>query len=238
VGSCGTTLEGNPHRKKRWRVDAFGLAHTYYKRVPRPAMVEEYFEGAQKIDVHNHMRQGPKGACLENRGTQRWDWRFFQTFLGMNVVDSFLAYRRWCPGKNKCTNKQFLRVLADGLLDNTIGCAPDAPVLRPRVAVVEETKGTKHIVHDLKPMKISAYFIGRKAAAESEGRKPPQTVLKCRLCSKNCSTFCKTCSPNTTKTRGIYALCGPGTGRDCFFNHQKKGKPSGSDSETDWEDLI
>ena len=151
----------------------------------------------------------------------------------MNVVDSYLAYRRWCPGQSKCNQKQFLRVLADGLLNNTIGCAPDAPVLRPRVTIVEGPKGVQTVVHVMKSLKTAAYFIGRKAAAESEGLKPPQTVLKCRLCHKNCSTFCKTCSDNTTKTRGICALCGPGTGRDCFIKHQKNYKPSGSDSETD-----
>ena len=108
----------------------------YYKRVARPEMVEEYFEGSKKNDVHNHMLQGPKGASFENRVTQRWDWRFFQTFLDITVVDSYLTYRRWCPGQSKCNNKQFLRVLADGLLNNTIGCAPDAPALRPRVTIV------------------------------------------------------------------------------------------------------
>ena len=129
-------------------------------------------------------------------------------------------------------------MLADGLLNNTIGCAPDALALRPRVTIVVGGKGTETVVHIIKPLKTAAYFIGRKAAAESEGLKPPQTVLKCRLCHRNCSTFCKTCSHNTTKTRGIHALCGPGTGRDCFAKHQKTHKSSGSDTETDWEDLI
>ena len=156
----------------------------------------------------------------------------------MTVVDTYLAYTRWCPGQSKCPNKQFLRVLADGLLNNTIGCAPDAPVLRPRVVIVEGVKGGSILVHVMKPLKTTAYFIGLKATAQAEGLKPPQTVLKCRQCHKNCSTFCKTCSDDTTKTRGISVLCGPGTGHDCFIKHQKNHKPSGSDSETDWEDLI
>ena len=87
----------------------------------------------------------------------------------MLEVDSFLTYTRWCPGQRGCTNQQFLRVLSKQLLDNTYGCAPDAPVLRPRQR--PQTGGSKSVVeaHDLKPLKHAAFFIRRKAAAEARG---------------------------------------------------------------------
>ena len=109
----------------------------------------------------------------------------------MNVVDVYLTYRSWCPGQSKCTSKQFLRLLADGLLNNTIGCAPDVPVLHLRVTIVEGAKGVQTVVHVMKSLKTVTYFIGSKVETESEDLKPPQTVLKCRQCHKNCSTFCK-----------------------------------------------
>ena len=149
----------------------------------------------------------------------------------MLEVDSFLTYTRWCPGQRGCTNQQFLRVLSKQLLDNTYGCAPDAPVLRPRQR--PQSCGSKSVV-DLKSMTRATYFIGRKAAAEAAGSRLPQTVLKCRICRKNCSFYCSTCSHNRTKTSGIVVLCGLSTGRECFKKHHK----TPGDSETDWEDLM
>jgi hypothetical protein len=61
VGTCGTTLPGNPHEKKRWRVNEAGQVETYYKQVKRPKIVELYFSGAPAVDIHNHYRQGGLG---------------------------------------------------------------------------------------------------------------------------------------------------------------------------------
>ena len=38
--------------------------------VPRPQIVQEYFDGEVKIDIYNHFRQGRKGVALEQRGTR------------------------------------------------------------------------------------------------------------------------------------------------------------------------
>ena len=73
VDTCGTTLPGRAHRKRRWRLDTAGHESTYFKSIPRPAIVEDYFDSAQKNDVHNHRPQGPLGVCLESHTTQRWD---------------------------------------------------------------------------------------------------------------------------------------------------------------------
>ena len=235
VGTCGTTLPGTAHRKRRWRLDNAGHASTYFVEVPRPLIVDNYFSGAQKIDVHNHRRQGPDGVRLEARSTKRWEIRFWQTMLGMIEVDSFLAYTRWCPGKSSVKHNQFLRVLTQQLLDNTVGCAPDAPVLRPRPPTNIGDAAVTQTMHQLKPLSASAYFIGRKAAAVAVGKTEPQTVLKCRVCRKNASFFCATCSTDTTKTRGITSLCGLTTGRECFYKHQTQSK---TDSDIDIDDLI
>ena len=216
VASCGITLPGVGHRKRRWTVDDDGHASTYLKTIPRPQLVEDYFDGAQRIDVHNHLRQGRAGIALERRPAQTWVIRFFQSFIGTVEVDSFLAYQRFCPGKGSIPHNEFLRSLTQDLLDNKIGCAPDAAVLRPRACDHD-----LHSPHSLKCLRHCKYYIAKAAAAASLGIKGPQCVLKCRVCGKNASMYCLPCSDDVTKTRGIFALCGPKTGRACFDKHQE-----------------
>ena len=180
-------------------------------------MVEDYFEGAQKIDVHNHLRQGRAGIALERRPAKNWIIRFFQSFLGMCEVDAYLAYRRFCPGKGSIAHQEYLRVVTQGLLDNKIGCAPDAPVLRPR----EDECGPSCRVHSLKLLRHCKYYVAKAAAAAAIGRRAPQCVLKCRICGENSSMYRLPCSTDTSKTKGIFALCGPKTGRECYDRHQE-----------------
>ena len=130
VSTCGTTLDAPPHKKKRWANNPDGTTTYYNKPVKQPQIVHEYFSGAQQIDVHNHYRQG--SLQLESRPTSRWDWRFFQTFLGICEVDAFIAYKRFCPGKENVSHFDFLVDLIDGLLDNKFGLPHSAPVLRRR----------------------------------------------------------------------------------------------------------
>jgi hypothetical protein len=53
IGTCGTTLQGSPSKKRRTDNEW----HSYSYEVPRIQLVQEYFEGAPAIDVHNHFRQ-------------------------------------------------------------------------------------------------------------------------------------------------------------------------------------
>ena len=57
-----TTDDLNPAYKKRYHVStaadrAEAPFVVYYKEVKRPAVVELYFDGANAIDIHNHLRQ-------------------------------------------------------------------------------------------------------------------------------------------------------------------------------------
>jgi len=218
VASCGTTLAGVGHRKRRWTIDDNGRANLYFKTIPRPQLVEDFFEGAQQIDVHNHLRQGRAGVALERRPAKTWLIRFFQSYYGTIEVDSFLGYRHFCPGKASIKHVEFLRVLTDQLLNNKIGCPPDAPVLRSHTHTTGDLK--ECAVHSLKLLRNAKYYVVKTAAAVAIGRKPPQCVLKCRICGKNASMFCLSCSGDTSKCRQILALCGPKSGRDCFDRHQ------------------
>ncbi|XP_045778132.1 uncharacterized protein LOC123876048 [Maniola jurtina] len=70
VSTCGTTLPGQPSRKRRWDDDG----NQFFREVDRPKLVEQYFDGAGAIDIHNHIRQD--GLALEKAwGTHKWKHR-------------------------------------------------------------------------------------------------------------------------------------------------------------------
>lgn len=90
ISTCGTTLRGTAHKKKRWRNLNSGRTEYFTVEVPRPQVVAHYFDAAQTIDVHNHLRQGE--AAVE-RPTHKWSFRILQTLVGMIEVDAYLAYK-------------------------------------------------------------------------------------------------------------------------------------------------
>jgi hypothetical protein len=62
------------------------------KEVPRPKIVEEYFDGAPSIDIHNHIRQS--GIALEEIwNTQKWHHRMFASLFGIIETDAYLAFK-------------------------------------------------------------------------------------------------------------------------------------------------
>ena len=52
IATCGTSLPGVSHKKRRWRVDEHGRSTYYFHEVPRPHITTTYFDNAQIIDVH------------------------------------------------------------------------------------------------------------------------------------------------------------------------------------------
>ena len=221
VGSFSTTLEGRPHRKRRWvKEDDGSTTETFYD-VKRPRLVTEYFDGAQTIDVHNHRRQGSLG--MELRPTKRWEWRFFQTFLGINVIDSFLAYIKFAPGKELVTRDDFVQGLIDHLLNNKYGVTDAAPVLRPHAAdYTEDDQMLPALVHVLEPLRATSFFQQKNRRKRAAGLPPRACSLRCRICGAQCLMHCAKCSsthPATSKQ--IQAICGPNTGRGCFEQHQR-----------------
>ena len=82
LATCGTTVEGHPHKKKPYHVSEDGKSsEAFFKTVKRHKLVEEYFDSAGKIDIHNHLRQG--SLALEVAwGTKKWYHRFFFNHFG------------------------------------------------------------------------------------------------------------------------------------------------------------
>lgn len=107
ISSVGCTFPAAvPARKKRIRAPgpgsqaaAQGLPYeVFFKDVPRPRVVESYFDAASAIDVHNHARQGA-GLALEIawRTTSWWKRLYATVVLGMIEVDAFLTFRHFYP---------------------------------------------------------------------------------------------------------------------------------------------
>ena len=218
IGTCATSVAGRSHRKRRWEVNDDGSTTKYYFDVKRPNLVEAYYNGAQMIDVHNHLRQG--SLRLEARKTKRWQIRFFNCWLGICTVDAYLAYKRFCPGKDTVSQDDFVLDVIGELLDNTFGVA-GGRVLRARPADDEPASSRVRRMHDMRQLMDTEHFTAKRAAHEENGRPTRSATLRCRICHTECCMYCLTCSPNPAKAKGIFAVCGPMTGRDCFLKHQQ-----------------
>lgn len=112
VGTCSTTLEGEPAKKKR--TDETG--RPIIKEVPRPKLVEEYFDGAPAIDIHNHIRQS--GLALEVAwNTQKWHHRMFASLFGIIEANAYLALR-YFKRDFSMKHSEFTEALALQLIKN------------------------------------------------------------------------------------------------------------------------
>ena len=93
VSTCGTSLEGKRHIKKKW-FSALGMSSSQRVdyEIDRDATTTKYFEHAGAVDYHNRYRQDFLGL---ERGfpTKRWPVRLFSTVFGICVTDSFFSQR-------------------------------------------------------------------------------------------------------------------------------------------------
>ena len=167
VASCGTTLSATDHRKCRWRIGSDGRSEDYFVTVSRPQIVQEYFDGVVKIDIHNHFRQGRKGVVLEQRRTMRWDIRFYQTVLDMIEVDSYLNYRRFCPHRSE-------RFGWDGVNERGFPQAPTLQVWDAKQG--HRGRSQQYYPGVVVPVRAKSlrvwysYFIGKIVTAKSAGK--------------------------------------------------------------------
>lgn len=210
IGTCGTTLAGNPHQKKRLRVSPTGETEVYYKQVQQPRIVELYFAGAPAVDVHNHYRQG--GLALEKcLQTKTWWMRVFCTMLGIIETDAYVAYIRFCPHARGLSHRQFTLQLAAGLRDSTSGAASRASRrlrLQSTLAPLPLSSAC-YTSHVLKPLLQCERFQSRRGTTT-------RAKLTCEICKRQAHSYCASCHEASGKT---IAVCGSGTGRECLLRH-------------------
>ena len=118
ISTVGTTIQGEPSsrpRHSREVVDGQYVTRLSQKKVPRPMMIQEFFDCFSNIDVHNHYRQGSL-AMEKSWKTHKWYHRIFTTVFGMCVVDAFYAWKYECHKKMEFT--EFTSTLAHELVHN------------------------------------------------------------------------------------------------------------------------
>ena len=145
VASRGTTLEGEPARRPRQRIEVIDgrpQTVTYEKVIKRPALVEMFFKFFSSIDIHNRYRQGTL-AMEESWKTHTWWHRIVATVFSIIVVDSYFMYRyeylrRAENAQPMQSFLEFCDVLAAKLIHNQYGYDDDGPARRRRRAQQQE----------------------------------------------------------------------------------------------------
>ena len=182
LATCGTTVEGHPHKKKRYRVSEDGKSsEAFFKTVRRPKLVEEYFDSASKIDIHNHLRQGSL-ALEEAWGTKKWYHRVFSTILGMVEVDTFLAYRALHADGHTINHREFTEQLALALIHNNFG-SPVAQSIGNKVVA-----DLPHSAHHFMPLTTLEQYQSKQGCAGGARR-------KCLVCVRVFKETGRKCRP-------------------------------------------
>ena len=113
---AGHTEEGDPYIAK-WK-DENG--NTIRKRVKRPDVVARYFQQSNKVDMHNHARQGElqlEKAWITTNGF----FRVATTLFSLTVTDCWRAYRHHLHKRHRHKNigiAEYASLLAKDLLEN------------------------------------------------------------------------------------------------------------------------
>lgn len=202
---------GTPHQKPRYRLER-GKTRRYFEEVPRPSIFHAYFRVANKIDLHNRIRQGELG--LERvYHTTNWHSRIISTVLGITITDSFLLYRN---EKDKGIHfRDYLSLLAKELVENS----NDDPLLLPPQDVTPPSSANSSpprptidvdvvAAHQLSPLlkdQRSTKATGSPALKRAARR-------RCNVCHRLASFSCDAC--------GV-VLCGSTTSRNCLREHQQ-----------------
>lgn len=131
---CGTTAQGNDAvraRHKKVVQDGNYVTQRYETRIPRPKLIETFFQCFSNIDVHDHYRQGSL-KMEKSWKTHKWYHRIFATVFGICVVDAFYAHKRDATsgGFEALTFEKFIGKLSHFLVFNPYLEA--GPILRDR----------------------------------------------------------------------------------------------------------
>jgi hypothetical protein len=222
ISTCGRTTLGSDHVRKRVIADTeTGEQKTVLKKISRTELVQEYFQNAIGIDVHNHVRSNI--GLEEVWGTWMWWKRIFAGILGMIITDAYLAYK-FDVGEGAMTRYLFMEQLANEMCSNKIKrghCRFSKRKASSSVEDVLETEVYEEEGHAYLPLLEHIMYSDRKKKqcnknGSSQVKCPQRT---CSVCQKLAGYFCKTCSSKEGK---LVVLCGPLTKRDCSKVHEQK----------------
>lgn len=186
IATCKTTLPADvPARKPQYHLKD-GVVTVTHKDVPRPAMVECYFDAANAIDVHNHLRQGSL-ALEQSWKTQVWWHRTFATLLGITVVDSFLGAKLTYPDRFPDKLSEFVLSLATLMARNTDSLGPAASAHQHRLSQCPTPPPLPPAPFGFLPLSSLPQYV----ETLQQGLRPRR---RCTVCHLSCSYFCTSCS--------------------------------------------
>lgn len=206
LGSCGTTIAGNPRTSVYWKNDK-RRSEEFARKIPRPVLVEVYGTHANIVDIHNQFRQG--NIEVERRfKTKRWEVRVFSTLFSICITDAYLAHKFW--GSRLLTLQQFKIKLLNSLLDLSNNVNTDS-----HNTVDTPTCQDGHKIHThgkLKDLQCFAHLKNKQKRCKVRGFN----------CQKKAAFYCRVCTPvlsdymtNETKRDIAFSIC-----TNCISAHQ------------------
>lgn len=210
VATAGSNATGPPHGRIRYRLKDDGTSERYEKYTNTSMIPHEYFSFAQKIDVHNHRRQGI--LALERAiPTRSWAFRIIATVLGIIMVDAYMMYKLEHDGDEVLQFRQFVGQVSSSLCSNSIS---DTSLLRSRSAGGDGNSGGE--TEDNTSAAICS-LLSLSRIVDRGQRKKRQIQLKCRICGEQASSGCARCSTGGK----AFAICGPQSksAGKCFAHH-------------------
>lgn len=214
ISSYGITTPGSPIEKHYFarRLDTEGHNVHVNVQVPRPRLVQEFYDAFSKVDVHNHLRQA--GLHLEETfKTKMWWMRSFMTFVGMIETDAFLAFKHfYCPLFHiEADHESFTRKLVHQLLEyaRIVDTRPRAHHSSSVVqAVAESLPPCQHPPHVIRALRFLHQYVSS-----------PHPQLRCITCGAHTAFYCQTCHQNAPGAP-VHGLCSAeSTTPECLASH-------------------
>jgi hypothetical protein len=144
--------------------------------------------------------------------THKWPVRFFTSFIGIIVTDSFFAYKHQRKHqKHQQQPKLTIKAFASKLASELFKYSTDRQTMKRRSSNAHaDSPAHGHVLNSIKK---SIYY--QKGGKGSKTREPS---LTCRVCSTRAKSYCPGCSTDKTDTtKGLKVLCDlRTTGRACF----------------------
>jgi hypothetical protein len=207
IATAGSNTAAPPHGRTRYRLLSDGTCQQFSKFTNISAVPYEYFSNAQKIDVHNHRRQGVLAMerCI---GTHSWSFRIITTVLAMCMVDAYMMYKYDAvDGEPAMEFSAFASECAHSLCVNTVTASSARGVRRPRdEGEIDEARRARPGVCSLIQL--------RRLIPTEVGRHRRKI---CVVCGAKASACCWRCS---TPDKPV-SLCGPAAqgGMSCLTAH-------------------
>lgn len=214
ISTVGGSGSAPSHARKRYAISNDGTSVPIEKITPISLIPFDYFSNAQKIDVHNHRRQGILGM---ERAIQTHSWvvRLICTILGIIMVDAYMMYSLEKMSNNDDDNSQslsfnqFVEIVAVALASNNL----NSKKRRVSSGLDDNEEDVEVDQHNLGPLK------DHPSAAKIVSNKKQR---RCKECGDLTSYICIKCSSLTS----TFSLCSSrgkrGKVKNCHVNHISK----------------